>query len=112
MIDVLKKTVLSGIGLAAMTKDKVEDLCKDCVAKGQLTEQEGEKFVSELLQRSEEAKAELEQQVNKATRKVIEKMHLVRVEDVQALETEIALLRTELAELKTGQQETPEDEGN
>lgn len=112
MIDVLKKTVLSGIGLAAMTKDKVEDLCKDCVAKGQLTEQEGEKFVSELLQRSGEAKVELEKQVEAATQKMIEKMHLVRVEDVKALETEIALLRGELAELKTGQQETTEGDGN
>ena len=112
MIDVLKKTVLSGIGLAAMTKDKVEELCKDCVAKGQLTEQEGEKFISELLQRSDEAKVELEKQVETATRKVIEKMNLVQVEDVKALETEIALLRSELAELKVGPKETTEGEDN
>ena len=41
MFDLIKKTMLTGVGLAAMTKDKVEELAKELSKKGKLSEKEG-----------------------------------------------------------------------
>lgn len=101
MLELMKKTVFAGIGMAAMTKDKIEELSKECVAQGQLSEKEGEKFVDELLQRSEESRDELKKQVEQAAENLIEKMGLVRADDLQDLRSEIALLREEIAAFKT-----------
>ena len=100
MLDLMKKTMFAGIGMAAMTKDKIEDISKECVAQGQLSEKEGEKFVAELMQRSEESRAELKRQVEKAAENLVEKMGLVKGEDLKALQEEIASLREELSSLK------------
>jgi polyhydroxyalkanoate synthesis regulator phasin len=44
MLDLLKKTILTGIGIASMTKDKVEELAKKIVKETKLSEEEGKKL--------------------------------------------------------------------
>ncbi len=100
MLELMKKTVFAGIGMAAMTKDKIEEVSKECIAQGQLSEKEGEKFVAELLQRSEESREELKSQVEQAAESLIDKMGLVKADDLQSLRKEITLLREEIASLK------------
>ncbi len=36
MFDLIKKTLLTGVGLAAMAKDKIEELAKELAEKGKL----------------------------------------------------------------------------
>jgi polyhydroxyalkanoate synthesis regulator phasin len=60
MFDIIKKTMLTGVGLAAMTKDKVEELAKELAEKGKLSEKEGRDLVDELLKKSEQARKDLE----------------------------------------------------
>lgn len=48
MFDIIKKVVLTGVGLAAMTKDKVEEVARDLAKKGKLTEKEGKELVDDL----------------------------------------------------------------
>ena len=56
MIDLIKKTLLTGVGLAVMTKEKVEELGKDLVSQAKLSEHEGKEFVDNLLKQSETAR--------------------------------------------------------
>ncbi len=107
MLDLMKKTVFAGIGMAAMTKEKVEEISRECVAQGQLSEKEGEKFVAELMQRSEESRAELRQQVEKVVENLIQKMELVRNDELKRLENEIVALKEELTKLR-GEQASAE----
>ena len=37
MFDLIKKTILTGVGLAAMTKDKIEELSRELSEKGELS---------------------------------------------------------------------------
>lgn len=100
MIDLIKKAVLTGVGIAALTKEKIEELAKEVIDKGKLSEQEGEKFVQDLLNRAEESRETLKGQTESLVKNTIAKMHLARTEDIEVLKTEIALLRAELAALK------------
>jgi len=54
MFDIIKKVMLTGVGLAAMTKDKVEEVARDLAKKGKLTEKEGKELVDDLLKKSGE----------------------------------------------------------
>ena len=38
MLDLIKKIILTGVGLAVMTKDKVEELAKELTERAGLTE--------------------------------------------------------------------------
>ena len=53
MIDVIKKTMLMGVGLAAMTKDKVEEYARDLADSAKLSSEKGKKFVEEVVERAE-----------------------------------------------------------
>lgn len=100
MIDVIKKAVLTGIGIASLTKDKIEDLAKDLVDKGKMSEQEGEKLVQEMLSRAEESRQTMKKQTETLVQNTIDKMHLARMEDIDLLKKEIELLREEISSLQ------------
>lgn len=96
MIDLVKKTLLTGVGVASLTKEKFEEIAKDFVEKGKMTEQEGKTFVDDLVTRSEESRAEFQKQVESRVQKVLEKMDLAKKSEVDALRLEIEKLREEL----------------
>lgn len=100
MIDLLKKTVLTGLGVASLTKEKIEEFGKDLTDKGKLTEQEGEKFVQEMLLRADESKESLRKQTELMVKTALEKMHLAKADDIAALQKEIEALRAEVALLR------------
>lgn len=93
MIDLLKKTLLTGIGVAALTKEKLEELANDFVEKGKMSEQEGRDLVDDLVTRSEESRAELQNQIEGKVESVLEKMDLAKKSDVDALKIEIEELK-------------------
>ncbi len=102
MIELIKKAVLTGVGIASLTKDKMEDLAKELVVKGKMSEQEGEKLVQEILNRAEESRTTINNQTENLVRKTITKMQLARNEDVVILKAEVEKLREEIASLQSG----------
>lgn len=93
MIDIVKKFIYTGVGLAFLTKEKVEELARELAEKGKLSEQEGRDFIEELKEKSEQARVDLEKQVAEITEKVVRKMNLATRDDLARLEEEIKSLR-------------------
>lgn len=93
MIDLVKKAMFTGIGVLSLSKDKIEEVARDFIDKGKLSEQEGEKLVAELLKKSEESRAELKKQIDEQVQAVLKKMDC-------ATKSDLAELRTELLEIK------------
>jgi len=89
MLGLVKKTLLTGIGLAVVTKDKAETFVKDLVEKGELTENEGKDFISSILAKSEQAKKELEERVETIVNKVLGTMNVATKADIERLEKKI-----------------------
>jgi polyhydroxyalkanoate synthesis regulator phasin len=98
MFDIIKKVMLTGVGLAAMTKDKVEELAKELAEKGKLSEKEGKKLVDDLLKKSEKAKKDLEKDIEKVVKNTIKKMNLVSAEELSDLRKRIKKLEDALKE--------------
>jgi len=49
ILDIAKKTMLTGIGLALVAKDEVEEIARDLEKKLGMTEQDGKKFLKTML---------------------------------------------------------------
>ena len=100
MIDLIKKAVLTGVGVASLTKEKIEDLGKDLIVKGKMTEQEGEKLIEEMLSRAEESRQSMKSQTESLVQNTIAKMQLARIEDIELLKAEIERLREEISSMQ------------
>lgn len=100
MIDLIKKAVLTGIGVASLTKEKAEELSKELVVKGKLSEQEGEKFLQDMLKRAEESRSEWKDQTDQLVKNTLDKMQLANREDIAMLKSELEKLREEIAKLR------------
>jgi len=101
MIELIKKAMFTGIGFAALTKEKVEELVQDFMEQGELTRQEGEKLVDEIMQRSRESQEEMTEKVEELVRQGLEKMDLAKKSEVESLKAEIAELRERLQRLES-----------
>ncbi len=98
MIDLFKKTMMAGIGLALQTRDEVEELARDMVKKGTMNEQEGEKFLDELLKRYDEAKDKLEEMLEASVKKFLKKADIVTRDELKALKKEIRELKKAISD--------------
>jgi len=93
MIDLLKRTLLAGIGAAALTREKIDGLVDELVEKGEIASKEGPKLVKELLQESQKAKKELEERVEEATQKALKKLRLATRAEIEELEAKVEELK-------------------
>ena len=89
MFDLIKKTILTGVGLAVMTRDKIEELAKELTEKGKLSEKEGKKLIDDLLTKSEQARKDLETKVEDMVRKALEEVDVATKKDIAGLEEKI-----------------------
>ncbi|MBU4345072.1 MAG: hypothetical protein L6247_07810 [Desulfobacteraceae bacterium] len=98
MFDLIKKTMLTGIGLALKTKDEVENLAEDLIKQGKLSETEGKKFLEEIKGKYEDSQKKLEQRVEKTVKKLIKKADLVTADELKGLKKEIRELKKAVSE--------------
>ena len=100
MPDLIRKTLLAGVGLALKTWDEVEDLAKELVDKGKMTEKDGNKFVKDLQKRYEETQKKLEARVEKTVKDFLKKANVVTSDELKAVKKEIRELKKMIASEK------------
>jgi polyhydroxyalkanoate synthesis regulator phasin len=103
MPELIKKTLLAGVGLALKTWDEVEDLAKELVDKGKMTEKDGSKFLKDLQKRYEETQKKLEVRVERTVKDFLKKANVVTSDELKAVKKEIR----ELKKMISSQKEKP-----
>jgi len=98
MLNIIKKSMLTGIGLALIAKDEVEDLVKELVNKGKMSENEGTKFLEDLQKRYDETQKKLEEKVQQAVKDFMKKADVVTGDELKALKKEIRDLKKAISE--------------
>jgi polyhydroxyalkanoate synthesis regulator phasin len=68
MFELLKKTYLAGLGLATLTKDRIEEIVDELVKRGEVAEQDRRKVVDDLLGRAREEQQKLTQKITEVVR--------------------------------------------
>jgi polyhydroxyalkanoate synthesis regulator phasin len=103
MLNIIKKSLLTGIGLALIAKDEVEDLAKELAKKGQMSETEGLKFLDDLHKRYDETQKKLEEKVEKAVKDFMKLEDVVTGDELKGLKKEIRDLKKAISEVAEGQ---------
>jgi polyhydroxyalkanoate synthesis regulator phasin len=96
MFELIKKTLLTGVGLAVMTKDKVEELGKELASQAKLSEHEGKDFVDHLLKQSDTARKDFESRLNSAVQKAVSGLNLASKDEVARLSAKVEELTAKL----------------
>ena len=106
MLNVIKKTMLTGIGLALIAKDEAEDLARELISKGKMSENEGTKFLEDLQKRYDETQKKLEDKVQKAVKDFMKKADVVTGDELKGLKKEIRELKKAISEGKGSSDQT------
>ncbi len=100
MSDLITKTILTGLGLVSLTKEKAEELVKDLIKEGKVSESEGSKFVKKLLEKAEDSKKTIEKQMEKIVYDVLKKLNVPSRKDIIRLNSKIEELNKKFSEKK------------
>jgi len=92
MIELLKKAMTAGLGLAFVTKDKIEELGREAMERGNLSEQDAKAFIDDLLKRSKETRQKVKREIEKVVRETLGKMNLATGDDLRQLEKRLERL--------------------
>src|SRR5690349_18995275 len=102
MFELIKKSLLTGVGLAVMTKEKVEELGKELSAQAKLSENEGKEFVDSLLKQSEDARKDFESRISSAVQKAVSTLNLASKDEVARLSARVDELSSKLQQSGAG----------
>lgn len=96
MVDLLKKSVLTAVGFAVMTSEKIEELGKKMAEDAKLSEQEGKQFVDELKKKGDDAKLALEKLINEKVELALKALSIPARSELNALEKRVALVEQKI----------------
>lgn len=90
--DALEKAAYTGLGLAALTKDKLDEAVETLKKERGLTEDEGRRLAEELKDGAETARRNLDDRVDAAVDQAYKRLKLAKNDEVEALKDRIAEL--------------------
>lgn len=96
MIDLVKKTVLAGIGMGWIAKERLEKLGREIAEEAKLSEEQGKQLIDSLRKRSDEAREDLQKEVEKHVQTVLEKLEIPSKQDMEALYNRIDALEAKI----------------
>jgi polyhydroxyalkanoate synthesis regulator phasin len=96
MIDLIKKALYTGVGLAVLTKEKAEELVKELTQQAKLSEQEGKELFDGLLKQSEQARTDLQTRLDEAVLAVVNRLNLATKDEVASLKAKVDELSSRL----------------
>jgi len=95
----IKKALLLGIGLAAITEEKLREFVAELEKKGELSREEGKKLIRELLAEREKQREELKKRVAEEVERALAKTGVASKKDVEKLSKKIEELERTVARL-------------
>ncbi len=101
MFELVKKGLLAGLGMAVVTKDKMEKVFQTLVDEGKMSQEDAEKKVKELLDSGEKQWHEMEDKIRELVGDVLRSTNICSREEAEALSARITALEARLAALES-----------
>ena len=84
--DVIEKTLLVGLGAAALTKDRVQKVADEFIRRGQLSADDGRELVEDLASRSREEARSALRSADSSVQSVLREIGVASRRDLEDLE--------------------------
>ena len=98
MFETLKQTVYASVGLASLTKEKVEGVIAEVARRAKLTETEAEELQKEVAERVEKARNELGSEIDRRIDHAFIQLGLLKAGVKQGTEAAASAVRTAIEE--------------
>jgi polyhydroxyalkanoate synthesis regulator phasin len=85
MLDYVKKTFLTGVGLALRSKKEVEELAKEFVEKSKMDQAQAKEFFDSIYAKYDDAKSKLDTKIEEQIKKALAKLDIPSQSDIRAL---------------------------
>ena len=92
MFEIFKKSIFAGLGLAVVTKTKLESILEKLVEEGKLSRGEAEKMGKELLESGEKQWTDFESRLQETIKGFLGNMDIPKASDVKKMEKKIKAL--------------------
>ena len=89
MDQLLRKLILSGIGIFALTQEKIEELVEELAKKGEIAWGEKEDLLRELIEKGKEQKTEMERKIGEKVEEILSRINIASKDDIKRLEKKI-----------------------
>ncbi|TAN39321.1 MAG: hypothetical protein EPN24_05425 [Candidatus Methanoperedens sp.] len=99
MSEMIRKMGLFSVGVISLTQEKAEEFTQEMIKKGEMSREEGKKFVREVLSEKEKQVKDLEDKINDKVENVMKKSGVVMKSDISALEKKIEELEKTIQSL-------------
>lgn len=100
MFEIFKKSLFAGLGLAVVTKTKLEKVLEKLVEEGKLSREEAEKMGQELLESGEKQWDDFETKLKETVKGFLENMDLCKASDLKKMEKKLKALDMRLKSLE------------
>jgi polyhydroxyalkanoate synthesis regulator phasin len=100
MADLFEKTLLAGLGLFDLTKEKAERIVNELIKRGELSQSDKAKAVKEMLKGHEERTKKLKEKIDQQVDKVVEKVKGTTAQELSELNKKIEKLSKAIEKLE------------
>lgn len=96
MTELWKKATLFGIGMWALTEEKIQDFTDELIENGEMRKEEGKKFVRELMDEQKKQKEEMENKINAKIQETFKRADYATKDEVKDLKETIKGLENKI----------------
>ncbi len=98
MLETIKKSVLTGVGMALRSKKEIEALAKEFAEQSDMNQKEAKDFLNDCRKSYDEAKTELDKKIETTVETVLKRVNLPTKKDIEALNRRMDKLAEKLLE--------------
>ncbi len=96
MLEIVEKTLLAGLGAAALTQKKAEELADELKERLNLSEEEGKNLLEKLRNTAQENQKKLEELAQEEVTKACDRMGVASMDELTQLQKRVAKLEKQL----------------
>jgi len=100
MFEIFKKSLFAGLGLAVVTKSKLESVLEKLVEEGKMSRGEAEKMGKELLESGENQWTDFETRLQDTIKGFLKNMDICKTTDLKKLEKKVKAIDMRLKALE------------
>jgi len=100
MADIFEKTLLAGLGLFDLTKEKAERIVNELIKRGELSQSDKAKAVKEILKGSQERAKKLKQKIDQCLDKTLQRSKVITRDQLSELNKKIEKLSKAIEKLE------------
>lgn len=102
LVSLIEKAFLMGLGAAAVTRDKVNELADDLVERGRISQTDAKKMSDWITDRASEQQHAVTETVSRETERAMKTVGVATSKDIEDLRAQILELKTMIAEGRGG----------